>query len=210
MTSAANAIIITSITQLKQIRSIVGEVDNMLHNKKVLENLGDIDLSSNKFSEQSSLIQTLAKYLRNQQLSIVYPNLLWSSLFLTSYSTLESTLDMLSDYYAKEKNIDIQPKELKDSGIKRSEKYLSKLVKIKFPAKKDNWKSINDVSCIRHCIVHANGNIHQSNKPETIHEVVKKYDQLKIRYDHIVITKEFVLLFIDWCEMFFQQLMQSN
>jgi hypothetical protein len=207
MTKDEISILTTATSHFKQIRNIIAEIDDMLKKKIRIEN---VEFPSNIFLKKTSLLQSYFDNLRHQQLNTIYPNILWSSLFLTAYATFESALDLLSDYYHLLKNINISPNELKDRGVKRSEKYLTKLVFLKYPTDSHNWDSINELADIRHCIIHANGIVSQYNNSKTVYSIVEKYSEIKIDNDHIVLTKDFVFLFTTLCENFLVKLMQIN
>ncbi len=193
----ANTILENTVSHFKQIQNIAADLEQMLETQIIGENLVE---TIKLFPTDSSIPQMFFNELRYQQFNIIYPNILWSSLFLTAYANLESSLDLLSDYYFISKNLNISPKDLKDRGIARSKKYLTKLVGLKFPDDTKDWDSINEVAYIRHCLIHANGIVSQTNDNEKIHSVVKKYPEIKIENDHIIITKDFVNSFTSWCE----------
>lgn len=193
----ANKILETTVTYIKQIQNIADDIEQMLKTQIKIENIVE---TNDLFSTESSIPQMYFNELRYQQLNIIYPNILWSSLFLTAYANLESSLDLLSDYFFHKTNLNISPEDLKDSGIKRSKKYLVKLVGLNFPYDRIEWKSIIEVAHIRHCIIHTNGIVSQYRNINTINSVIHKYQEIRIEDDHIIITKEFVRLFTTWCE----------
>jgi len=197
MTKEANTILENTVSHFKQIQNMAIDIEQMLITQVSNENIVD---TTELFSTDTTIPQMFFNELRYQQLNIIYPNILWSSLFLTAYANLESCLDLLSDYYFDIKNLNISPKDLKDRGIQRSQKYLTKLVNLNFPSDTNEWESIKKVVCIRHCLIHANGIVSQFNEPKTICSVVEKYSEIRIENDHIIITKEFVKLFTTWCE----------
>jgi hypothetical protein len=207
MIKEANTILENTISHFKQIQYMAADIEQMLETQIIGEKLVE---TIKLFPTDSSIPQMFFNELRYQQLNIIYPNILWSSIFLTAYAILESSLDLLSDYYFRSKNLNISPKDLKDRGITRSKKYLTKLVGLKFPDNTRDWDSINEVAYIRHCLIHANGIVSQTNDNEKIYSVVKKYPEVKVENDHIIITKDFVSLFAAWCEKFLISLQLSN
>lgn len=197
MPKEADTILETTGSHFKQIHNIADDIEQMLKTQISNENIVE---TKELYSTDTSIPQMFFNELRYQQLNVIYPNILWSSLFFTAYANLESSLDLLSDYYFVIKNLSKSPKDLKERGIKRSEKYLTKFAGLKFPDDTNDWKSINKVSRIRHCLIHANGIVSQSNHSKEINNVVKQYPEIIIDNDHIIITKNFVNLFTSWCE----------
>lgn len=197
MPNEANTILENTVSHFKQIRSMAIDIEQMLKTQVNNENIVE---TTELFSTDSTIPQMFFNELRYQQLNIIYPNILWSSLFLTAYANLESCLDLLSDYYFDTKSLKISPKDLKDRGIQRSKKYLTKMVGLEFPDNTNDWESINKVARIRHCLIHANGIVSQSNDSIEIYSVVQQYSAIRIDNDHIIITKDFVDEFTTWCE----------
>lgn len=197
MTKDANKILDNAISHIEQIQNMLDDFDNCLTQQIINEKIVD---TSELFSPDASIPEMYFNELRYQQLNIIYPNTLRSSLFLTAYGTFESSLDILSDYYFANNRLGISPKELNDKGITRSEKYLTKLVGLNFPSDRDEWKSIKEVADIRHCIIHANGIVSQYTKANVINLLVRKYSGISIENDHIIIEKDFIKLFTDWCK----------
>ena len=207
MTKEETSILTTAISHFKQICNVIEEIEDMLKKKTRIEK---VEYPPILLFGKTSLLKFHYDRMRHQQLNTIYPNILWSSLFLTVYATIESALDLLSDYYHLDQNINIAPNELKDRGLKRSEKYLTKLAGFKYPDDSQNLKLINELADIRNCIIHANGIVSQSSNSKKVNDIVEKYSDIKIEYDQIVLTKVFVMLFTTSCEKFLVELTQIN
>ena len=203
MTKDAIEILDKAIDSIDHIDQMLIELESYL--KKQIKNENIVEPSGLLF-QSGSLAATLLNNLRYQQLNIIFPNTLWSSLFLTLYGIFESTLDILSDYYFENNDLNFSPKELNYKGISRSEIYLRKMVGINFPSDIEQWESIKESADIRHCIIHANGIVDQFNKASSINMLVKKYPGISIEHNHLIIRKQFVETFIFWCRVIFNQL----
>jgi hypothetical protein len=186
MTKDAITILNNTITHIEQIQNMLDDFDNCLSQQIKNEKIVD---TSELFTRDASIPEMYFNELRYQQLHVIYPNTLRSSLFLTAYGTFESSIDILSDYYFANNKLRISPKDLNDKGITRSEKYLTKLVDLNFPSDRDEWKSIKELADIRHCIIHANGIVSQYTKSDVINLLVKKYSGISIENDHLIIEK---------------------
>jgi len=201
----------TAISRFAQIRDVVSEVDDMLKTKIKIEKL-DVSPAATLMLGKSSWLDYLLNNMRHKQLSVDFPNMLWSSLFFTTFATFEAVLDSLSYYHHMYKKINIGPNDLKDSGIKRSKKYLIKLADLKYPKDSQPWDEIEKLVDIRHCLMHANGNVKIYKNSKKIFSIINKYSKSKIEIidDFIVLKKEFVMLFTNLCHKFLIGLWQIN
>ncbi len=171
-------------SNIQDIRASAFEVDDLLKREASKYNPTSLLKLQTEMMKYDNTAYGFAKIMfdsmRHRQLYYQYPNIIWSSLFLSAYGYFESALDILSDYYFEKKELDIKPRDLRYTGLKRSEFYLLKVARIKFPANKHNWDSINKVAPIRHCLIHANGVIEQSNESEKIKSIVKDCSKLEV------------------------------
>jgi hypothetical protein len=203
MTKDAIEILDNAIDNIDHIDHMLLELETYL--KKQIQDENIVEPSGLLFGS-GSIASRLLNNLRYDQLNIIYPNTLWSSLFLTIYGIFESTLDILSDYFFENNNLSFSPKELNYKGISRSEIYLKKMVGINFRSDLEQWESIKESADIRHCIIHANGIVNQYNKGNVINSLVEKYPGISVEHNHLIIKKQFIESFISWCRVIFIQL----
>jgi hypothetical protein len=124
----------------------------------------------------------------------------------------ESSLVEICNNLRKVVKADLILNDISGKGIKQSEKYLKKVIKIDFPSDAKQWKAIEDYSKIRNILIHSDGLFPNNNKEFS--SLITKYRGLNNRtyYDennYITLEKEFVLDVLEDVRNFFLQLQQG-
>lgn len=96
-----------------------------------------------------------------------FPNLQRRSALITLFSFLEYQLDKLCRLFATDQEFSISLSDLKDTGIDRSYRYLTKVVGLEIDNGTSTWRELKLIQGLRNAIVHDDGKL---KKPET-----KKY-----------------------------------
>jgi hypothetical protein len=126
---------------------------------------------------------------------ISWKNILWGSLFLSIYSNYESKLNQICLIIMQMDNLELSPKDLKDSGLTRTRKYLQKVAKYDLSISDESWLSSEKYNLIRNILTHNEGKLEKSNhKYKDLHKFIISNKNLSVdKLDRIIITKNFVL-----------------
>lgn len=127
---------------------------------------------------------------------ISWENIIWSSLFLSIYSSFESKLNQICLIVMEKDKIELSPKDLRDSGLTRARKYLYNVAKYKLPIPENKWKLSEKYNKVRNTLAHNEGRLdkHDNKKDKDFHNFIKSNSNLKIdNFNKLVITKNFVL-----------------
>lgn len=128
---------------------------------------------------------------------ISWKNILWSALFLSIYSNYESKLNQICLIIMEMDNLELSPKDLKDSGLTRTRKYLHKVAKYNFSITDEKWLLSEKYNKIRNIITHNEGKLEKSKskyKDIELHNFIISHEDLSIdKLDRIIMTKNFVL-----------------
>ncbi len=148
--------------------------------KETLKKCGTFELEEQAEIHFEELLQEYAQL----------PNILYTSLFLSSYALLEQKMAKLCEEYQTTNKTDIKLKDLNGKGIKKTKLYLRKVAGI---AEKDfkNWEKISIYNKIRNCILH-NGGIIQDKDLKCLNNFKDKYKVLEINNDNSMeLSKKF-------------------
>lgn len=144
------------------------------------------------------------------QIKKVFPGILWSSLFVTCYSLLESELRSLCEALWHLKNCPLKPSELADKGITRSQTYLKKVVKIKFPDRTMQWQEIKNYNLLRNKFAHGEDRVWDTKEDRKFKSYVEKKTSISLdEHGRILISRDFIQEVIDNLRAFFNDLFDS-
>ena len=145
-----------------------------------------------------------------RQLKEIFPNILWSSLFITCYLLLESSLDILCEKLCKTTQQSSKPSNLKDKGITRSRKYLNNVINIKFPDKTTHWQEIKHYNLIRNIIVHEDGKVGETKKDKIVETYINQKKSIDLdKLGHVQSVDDFIQEVIRTLESFFNELFSA-
>ena len=105
------------------------------------------------------LIDALAHNDHYHDFKVLFPNILWTSVFLTGYFILENYLDEVCQYWKLSQGLALATSDLKHKGIKASQIYLSAVVKCSFPVASPQWQRLLGANLVRNRLVHGAGNV---------------------------------------------------
>ena len=198
-------IIKSSIEKFSQTEELISLIDKLLKNNSG-EQYNLLDVAINK---TISPLQALIQNKHYFDLKNLYPNMVWSSIFLTIYSTFEHTLNEICKSLQNKNGNNIYLKDLKHKGITRSQFYLKKVIQIKFPDETKEWAFIKNSNEVRNCIIHEAGNFHDCNKNNGIIKFIENTKSLGEMDDKIVMKKEFSEEFINGSKIIIDLLAKS-
>lgn len=113
----------------------------------------------------------------------VYEPILCKSLFLTSYSMLEKSLNEICVTLQQHKSFDVSYKDIKGQGIERAVLYLTKVISLKKLKNCVSWNELKHWNTARNCFLHNGGEVNEEelNKIElTQLKVEEVYDKLTL------------------------------
>ncbi|MCJ8293344.1 MAG: hypothetical protein MJK15_02965 [Colwellia sp.] len=128
------------------------------------------------------------------------------SILLTTQNVLEHLLDELCQLVAYTMDSQIKHTDLKDSGIARALKYLTKVAKFDLSSIQTERQKISQTQQIRNLIVHAGGKLPDDENNKIVKLVANSdyFNGLSGRY--ITIQPEFISCYIDTLISFFDKL----
>jgi len=106
------------------------------------------------------------------RLTEVFPQILWTSIFVTCNSLFEHELLRVCNFMSWEIENPVKPKDLTGKGISQAQAYLKIVAGIEFPDQGEPWGEILKLKRIRNSIVHNGGKLDPSDK-----EVEKYIDE---------------------------------
>lgn len=188
-----------------QIRDLISLIDNLLKN-----NSGKpYSLLEVAIKQKVSALQALIQNEHYFNLTNLYPHIIWSSVFLTSYSIFESTLDEVCKYFIKKNDIKITLNDLRDRGIFRSKLFIVKVLKVKFPYDNRKWEFITNCNKVRSCLIHRSSDMSNYKEKDEIIKFVRNEETINIIDNKVIIEKEFSLKFITKCESIIDSLLDN-
>ncbi len=100
---------------------------------------------------------------QNYNLKFVYPNLLWNSYFLLSYSIFEKFINDICLCASRKSSADIELKDLNGQGIVRARIFLLKVIKLDSFITDKDWEEIRFLGDLRNIIAHTGGTLKYNN-----------------------------------------------
>lgn len=141
------------------------------------------------------------------QLTEVFPNTLWSSLFVTCYSLLEHRLNNLCKYLQSQKSYTLKLTDLSGKGIFRSKSYLTKVAGMSFPSGSDAWRNITNYSHLRNFVAHNDSKIDESDRGRATRQFIEGKPSIELdSTDHIIFSKAFCAEVIETLRDFLTEL----
>jgi hypothetical protein len=89
----------------------------------------------------------------------MFPSMIRSSLLVSCYSLLESSLAGLCEWLSSERSLEQPLLRSRGSVIQKAKGYLSRIIRLSIPAKSPFWKELILVGQIRNRIVHFDGRL---------------------------------------------------
>lgn len=123
-----------------------------------------------------------------------FPNLLLRSTLVAFYSFSEVTLDDLCDRYARYMESSVSVSDLKDKGISRAKRYLSKLCGIDFGSL-SRWPELQKIAKVRNLITHADGRVTAENRHEML-SCIESCPFIRLDGDQLILSLEYLDYFL--------------
>jgi len=122
-----------------------------------------------------------------------FPNILWNSVLISTYSVVDFELSRLCQSLQKKHSA---TKALKDrrkgSLLKKIEQYLTVDLGLSFPSGSSDWKELNSIALLRNCIVHNGSQIKGKKVKELRRYVRSKPPTLSIdQLDRVMLTEQY-------------------
>ncbi len=194
---------------LKELKDIESELKNKSSNKN--EFLEDLYNYYPKQENESDFIKNELmkgiKYQYNYEIKENLQQVLWSSLFITTYSFFETSLSYMCKYYAENANCSIKLNDIYGKGFLRSRTYFKKVMNINFPDDKPSWSHIVKYNRIRNILAHNDGYIEKPEDVRMLEAYVKNEKTLTINNNFITLSFDFIVTAISIYSDFFVELM---
>lgn len=142
--------------------------------------------------------------------SDVFPNMMHSSLFVSTYSFFEHQMMSVCDHVQRRRGFAVSVKDVQGRGyIGQVQTYLKKVAEIEFPDGSQEWQAIKNFQTIRNAIVHRDGELNQ-DAAVTLKSFLESNHAKLDEYNRVHLTTEFCKAFIDAVEAFFMLLLKSK
>ncbi len=118
-----------------------------------------------------------------------------SAAVLLVFANFEEFFSALCVDLATVHGVATETSDLKDRGVQRFKKFIHKVCQVSEEELEINWAFLRDLSVVRNCLVHANGNRSQFSDKKTLDRVLEAYPN-ELSYAHKVklrISDEFVV-----------------
>jgi hypothetical protein len=159
--------------------------------------------------EEKAELQALFEQQKKEALQ-AYPQLLRASLFATGYGVLEHFLVSI----CKQCQPHVRGPHLKDlrgEGIIRAQLYLEEVAQVPWPATQE-WQDLTEYGLLRNALVHAGGDLSQSDKAPPLEAMSKRVGTFDVLPDRsaISLNAQFNPLFVETVDEFASQLQQAT
>lgn len=121
---------------------------------------------------------------------ITYPRLFRYAFVVLLYLNLESMLNKFCESVQKKYQITEGYNNKRGFSINSIKKYLHEVVKVK-NINISHWNNVMDLSFVRNCIVHTNGNVSQSRNSDRLNEISNMNIGLSIHDGLITFTDDY-------------------
>lgn len=126
---------------------------------------------------------------QHTELSETYPSILRESLFVSSYSLIESLAFKICDHAKEMNNIRLSVKDLNGNGLKQCHTYLTKVVGLDQLQNNLHYSQLSFLSHIRNALVHNQGTLRDADKFEA---QLKQWDSVSLNQSGgILLSKDF-------------------
>lgn len=199
------------------------ETANIFHGLTEYQKTMEAQLPIIQEREQSSIEKFRDDNLRNalpyesmmEEYDWVYeyffPRSLRYSFIVLLYLVIEHQLNQLCDEIKKRRNLPIRSNEMNGDALKRSKVYLQKVAGISIK----NWETLEDLSKVRNCIVHALGKVELSKDDKHLKLLVKKNIGLSIsgkesqEEGFLIVNAEYCESAVRIAEQFFDEIFDA-
>ena len=135
-----------------------------------------------------------------------FPNLQRRSAFITITSFFENEFDKLCDLYKKQKEFEIELRDLYGKGFERAANYIQKVAGVNIYKESPEWKELKLLQKLRNVIIHQNGKIDKpvGNDYKELVAYIEGNSYLKIDENEVFIEKGFLMyVLISFSKYFF-------
>jgi len=201
-------VLVDALQSFAHIEGVLKTVDELLA-EKAWKDEDDVFIPSMP-SHQKEVMKSILRKSRHYNLRVLYPATLCSSLFLTTYSLLEHSLDELAKSIAVELKSTISLSDLNHRGIKRSRIYLEKIAMVNLPSDPKVWQRLDEANSIRNCLAHTGGRIESFEKGKEIKKIISKDNSLVVVEGYLVLRRQYVLNFTELVTSIVQDILKLN
>jgi hypothetical protein len=125
-----------------------------------------------------------------------FPNLLLRSTLVSFYAFIEITLDTLCYRFFRYLKLSVSVSDMKDKGINRAKRYLSKLCNIDFNTL-SSWQELKNIAKVRNLITHADSRINASPSHTSLLSYVESSPFLRLDGDELILSPEYIEHFLN-------------
>lgn len=133
-----------------------------------------------------------------------FPNLLMRSALVSFYTFAEVTLGKLCDHFTRYLELSVSVADMKDKGIHRAKRYLTKICGLNF-GKLQQWPELKNIAKIRNLIAHADGRV-SANTGNEIRQYIDKCAHLRLDGEEVIISLDYLDHFLDVIEDVIEEL----
>ena len=170
---------------------------------KVIESRFDFDFEDDEGDEDyASYVEFLIDEKRMVEQDFL--NQYRSSAIISVNSLIEHRLRVIAELLGKLKSSKLEVSDLSGEGIIRNRNYLEKVCGVDFSHLNKQWSVIKDLSALRNCVVHCEGDITKARASQKLSNIVENTEGLRLeRDDTIVFELPYLEKVIDVAEDFF-------
>ena len=131
------------------------------------------------------------------EIEVGYRRNLRMSTVMLAYSFLENSMELICREHEKNTNSSKSVSDMDGKGICRSKNYLKEIAGYDF-GKIGEWSRACDLSKVRNCLVHSEGNLDRYKYRDKLSNIVAITKGLEIEEEHLLsVSSEYVLASID-------------
>lgn len=142
----------------------------------------------------------------------VFPNIVWSSIFVISMGHFEDSLKRISDLLGEQKGCKIKVNDLYGLSIsEKSKKFLTDVVLFDFDfGSSKSWNFIKNHQSVRNLVIHNGGYLDDSSFSNKAKGIIMHEPELSVNKDKMIIFSEaYVLKVIERVSLFFEEITGS-
>ena len=111
----------------------------------------------------------------------------------------------------KRDHLDIGQEDLRGDGeLSRTKKYIKRLCKLNFPDQSKEWQFIQNIRCVRNCLIHDEGcPTNLDNPDDPLIKAIHSLDGVTLNGDHIMIEDKVLDDFITSIHSFIMQVIDD-
>ena len=192
--------------ETRQLREYSVTLEGLLqHEVDKLKRRTDSEAASMSQSEKEELYEFF--YDQHLELSETYPSILRESLFISSYSIIESFSFKVCAYIKDLKEIELNVKDLRGDDLQQCYTYLTKVAQLTSLKNNKEYGQLQFLNSIRNALVHNQGTL---KEPEGLKTQLKQWPAISLdEFGGVKLSREFNDQVLQCIGRFGEQLVQA-